>query len=665
MPTLSILDNRYSGTFRGTNNIITSEIRIDPSLNVISGDLFFLQRDRSSGITQPFYMYSFISLDVNVEQTNITKISGKIEFFRYTTLEGHIEITINDDQIVVELSFRNRFTNPKAIKAVFQLQKISSFFREIDLEIDLMQGTRGLPIFNSHSLTNRPPDLPNEDISLKLLFAKAGINVIESINSNLIEVDPNLTWNERELHSIMEENMSDFENFQGPQWRLYLLIATMFEDPAVLGIIYDTNDEVPRQGSAVFTKHSRIDGDSPEHKREYLYTALHELGHAFNLYHSFHKGIEGPFEFPRPDSISFMNYPRLYPEGANAPIGHDGRNRFWSQFMYNFDAGDLLHIRHHDLLEVIMGGQPFGHEGHYKNRYWTSFTKLDNSLELTLRSIKKVFEFGEPILVETKLENKSNQSLNVPYTLNIKDGFISTTIESPDGKLISYKPMITRCFIDETIELKSTESKYEDLYIYYGKDGFYFKQPGRYKIQSIIPSLNGILKSNIHEIVIAEPQSIKESKKINEIFTKENGQYLYLKGSDYLSNAEKQLTSLENDLKDINLARHIEFCKGEKLSEEFKTIEEGKVKIRKPKPEEAKKHLKDSISKTRTDEVAFSNIMLNRVMNNISDIQEKEGEITKAKDTISELIDYMKKRHVTKKVIDRLEEKHDSIKKKR
>jgi hypothetical protein len=253
----------------------------------------------------------------------------------------------------------------------------------------------------------------------------------------------------------------------------------------------------------------------------------------------------------------------------------------------------------------------------------------------------------------------------VPYTLNIKDGFISTTIESPDGKLISYKPMITRCFIEDTIELKSNESKYEDLYIYYGKDGFYFKEPGRYKIQSIIPSLNGILKSNIHEIVIAEPQSIKESKKINDFFTKENGQYLYLKGSDFLSNAEKQLTSLENDLKDINLARHIEFCKGEKLSEEFKRIEEGKVKIRKPKPEEAKKHLKSSISKTRTDEVAFSNIMLNRVMNKISDIEENEGEITKAKDTISELIDYMKKRHVTKKVIDRLEEKHDSLKKKR
>jgi hypothetical protein len=663
MADLTILDNRFSGTFRGTNNIIEAEIRMDPLLNTISGDLYYLHRDRN-GITRPFYMYSFISVDIVAEQTDIIKISGKLEFFRYTALEGQIDIEIRDNHVIVELSFRNRLTNPKSSKAVFQLQKVSSFFRELELEIDQMQGARSLPIFNSHDLINRPIDLPNENISLKLLFAKAGINIIESPNSNIIPVNPTSLWSVRELHAIMENNMSDFETFNGPQWRLYLLIATLFEDPGTLGIIYDTNDEVPRQGSAVFTKHPLIDGDTSEYKREYLFTAVHELGHTFNLFHSFQKGLSGPFEFPRPDSISFMNYPHLFPEGGNAPSNHDGRNRFWSQFMYNFDNGDLLHIRHHDLFEVIMGGQSFGDESHYKDKIWSGFTKVQNSLELKIRSVKKVFEFGEPILVETKLQNKSTQSQNVPSSLNIKDGFTNITIKGPDGKLISYKPMITRCFIDETIELPPNESKYEDLYIFYGKDGFYFKEPGLYKIQSIIPSLDGILKSNVHEIVVAEPQSIKESKKINEIFTRENGQYLYLKGSDFLSSAEKELTTLENDLTDINLARHIEFCKGEKLSDEFKSIGHNKVNIREPKLQEAKKNLELSVSKTRTDEIAFGNIMLNRVMTKISYIEEIEGEITRAKDTISELISYMKKRHVTKKVIDNLEEKHDTLKKK-
>lgn len=653
----NLLGNQYAGTYRGTNNIVASELRIDPPLNAISGDLFFLQRDEL-GTTQPIYMYSFISLDLEVEQTDIIKIKGNIDFFRYTTLEGIIELTINNDLILVTLSFKNRLTNPRPTTAVFQLQKVSPYFRELDLETDFMTGTKRLPIFNTHSVTTRPPDLPNEDLSLKSLFAKAGINVKESIHSNIIQVSPNETWDESELHAIMEDNMSNFPN--SPQWRLYLLIATRFENPSVLGIIYDTTDEVPRQGSAVFTKHRRIDGDSPEHKREYLYTALHELGHAFNLYHSFHKGLEGPFEFPRPDSLSVMNYPQLHPYGANALPNYDGSEGFWSQFRFSFDDGDLLHIRHHDLLEVIMGGRPFGYEGHFKDRFWTSFTRPKNLLELTIRS-KKVFEFGEPVLVEAKLKNISSHNLNIPSTLNIKDGFIFTSIEGPDGKSKPYKPMITRCGIAETVELKPSKSKYEDLHLNYGRDGFYFGSPGKYKIQAVISSLNGILKSNIHEILIAEPQSIKEHKIISNMFTRNNGQYLYLKGTDYLASAEKELTSLRNDLNDTNLARYIEYYIGSRYSREYKSVTKGKTKSREPKYDEALKHLETSVSNTRSEEIVFDNILLNRVMSKLADIQQNIGKITKAKDTVAELIDHMKKRQVTESVINELEQKHDSI----
>jgi hypothetical protein len=656
---LSILGNQHAGTYHGTNNVVASEVRIDPSLNAISGDLFFLQRDES-GTTVPSYMYSFISLDLEVEQTNVIKIKGNINFFRYTTLEGTIELTLNNDLIILTLSFKNRLTNPRPTISVFQLQKVSPFFRELDLETDFMTGTRKLPIFNTHSVSTRPPDLSNEDLSLKSLFAKAGVNVKESIHSNVIQVNPNETWDESELHAIMEVNMSNFLN--APQWRLYLLIATRFENPRVLGIIYDTTDDVPRQGSAVFTKHRMIDGDSPEHRREYLYTTLHELGHAFNLYHSFHKGLEGPFEFPRPDSLSVMNYPQLHPHGANAPPNYDGSEGFWSQFRFSFDEGDLLHIRHHDLLEVIMGGRPFGDEGHFKDRFWSSFTRPKNLLELTIRS-KKVFEFGEPVLVEAKLKNISSHNLNIPSTLNIKDGFVFTSIDGPDGKSKPYKPMITRCGIAETVKLKPSESKYEDLHLNYGRDGFYFSSPGKYKIQALISSLNGILKSNIHEILIAEPQSINEHKRMSNMFTRNNGQYLYLKGSDYLSSAEKELTTLRNDLNDTNLARYIEFYMGSKYSRKFKSVVNGKIKSREPKYDEASKHLETSISNTRSEEIAFDNILLNRVMSQLADIQQTIGKMTKAKDTVAELLDHMKKRKVTESVIKELEQKRDSIRK--
>lgn len=660
MSQCNILPNKYSGTFRGTNNIVFLEIRMDPLLNIISGDLYFLQRD-DQGTTIPVYMYSFITFDLAItKQSGILKIHGNMNFFRYTTLEGTIDITIsNDDTILSTLSFRNRLNNPRITTATMQLEYISPYFRDIELEIDYMEGTKLLPTLNISTVKTRPSNLPNEEISLTSLFAKAGINAKVSSRSDTIPVGPTETWSEDELHAIMEQNMSEYDNI--PQWRLYLLIATTFENPNVLGIIYDTTDDVPRQGSAVFTKHRMIDGDTPEHKREYLYTALHELGHAFNLYHSFHKGLAGPFEFPKPDSLSVMNYPQLFPYGSNAPSDYNGSESFWSQFRYSFDDDDLLHIRHHDLYDVIMGGKPFGEEGHFKENMLASFTRSNKLMEFSIRS-KTVFEYGEPVLVETKLKNISSHSLNVPATLNIKDGYIFTSIEGPDGKTISYKPMIKRCGLTQTTQLAPSKSKYEDLYLYYGKDGFYFKNPGRYKIQSALASFNGIIKSGVHEILVADPQSLKETKNIRNIFTRRTGQYQYLKGSDYLLDVEKELITLERDMNDTNLAKYIELYIGSRKSRKFKTPSKDKIKIRQPDYKNALKHLESSLSNTRSEEFVFDNILLNRIMNKVSDIQKEQGNITEAKDTLADLISKMKDRKVTATVIDDLENKHDSIK---
>lgn len=90
-------------------------------------------------------------------------------------------------------------------------------------------------------------------------------------------------------------------------------------------------------------------------------------------------------------------------------------------------------------------------------------------------------------------------------------------------------------------------------------------------------------------LVETEPQSLMENKLINDMFTRNAGQYLYFKGSDYLSVAEKDLTSLRNRFDDTNLARHIEFCRGSRLSRTFKSINTKKriIETRRPQQKEA------------------------------------------------------------------------------
>jgi hypothetical protein len=682
VPILSqVLGKKYDGSHTGTNGIIRTEVRIDSTLDVVSGDIFFLYKDRSSGVTQELqeFMYSFICLDLEIKNTDPVIVRGRMDFFRYTTLEGTMELKVNNDLINATLQFKNRLTNIKPTTATIELRRHSPFFREMELETDFMEGTNMPPIYNTHSVTTRPPDLNKEDISIKSFYAKAGINILESKKSNMIHVDPNDTWDERELHNLMIGNMFRFQDTSG--WRLYLLIATQYVEPRVAGIMFDSTDEFPRQGCAVFTKHRRIDGDSPEHKRYYFFAACHEMGHAFNLYHSFHKGLSGPFEFPRPDSLSIMNYPQYYPMGPNAPDEFDGSERFWSKFMFSFDEGELLHIRHHDLLEVMMAGNVFGSEGHMNEHI---FTNLDSSMispaksfELMLRSQKEVFEYGEPVLLEAKLQNSSSKPVSIrssieesfedgvfhPSILNVKDNAIRVSIGSQEGISKPYSPMVIRCGEDDAITLSPGQSIYENIYLSYGKEGFYFKNPGRYKVQASIPSFNGILKSNTYEFAVAEPQSLTENKYINSIFTQDKGQWLYLKGADHLLNAETDLLSLKNRIEDTNLARYIQLYKGSRLSRSFKSVVGNKVTKRDQIKKQALQELESSIAPTRSEEIPFNNILLNDIMNKIADIQKNLGKFTDAKDTISKQIDYLKGRKAASFVLARLEQKYDNIRK--
>jgi len=106
-----------------------------------------------------------------------------------------------------------------------------------------------------------------------------------------------------------------------PNWQVWGLLAGQFDDPGTIGIMFDAGavyggaGEPPdRQGFALFRNHP-VFNDLPangvpandaeaEAMRHYLYTWIHEAGHAFNFLHSWNKG--------RPDSLSWMNYDWRY-----------------------------------------------------------------------------------------------------------------------------------------------------------------------------------------------------------------------------------------------------------------------------------------------------------------------------------------------------------------
>lgn len=645
----------YDGRYVGLNNNYKIELRIDSSLNIISGDLsiLFINKDPDSPYynqTISEYYFSFICTEPEIKEENqVIIINGNVAFFKNMRISGYITVNIDHKNLLtVNLEFKDKLYNIKTTSTFFELKKVSKCFRDINVEVDVMRGTRELPIYKDYSFINA--------------FAKAGINLKESINEIKIFDLPDETWDDSELHSIMNIFMQKDEVFVYPRWYLYLLIATLYVYEDALGIMYDSTDEVPRQGAAVFAKNESIDGEDLQHKRTYLFTIIHELGHAFNLHHSFVKGISTATGIPKPESLSFMNYPHLYPLGLNMPDNEDMRrrasNEFWSEFenKFSFDDDELAYIRHHDLYEVIMGGNSFESGDRYEyDRNFFDFNNRRKNYDLLVRTVKENFEFGEPIMTEVRIKNMSNDFITIPQNLNIKDQFVIASIEGPDGTKKLYQPMIRRCLYSHGKNLQPSKGEYEDLFLHYGSPGFYFKTPGRYKIQALVPSLEGILKSKSCEINVLEPQSKKESKIINSTFSRDYGHYIYLKGADHLEEIEKKLNKLKAELGNANFSRYIDLYRGERLSREFKDIRNGKLEIRRPSSKEATISLNSAIKETRDDEIPFQNVTLNRTMNKLAKMYDKIGEHVKANDIRSKLVNRLKERNVMKEVIQDIE----------
>src|SRR5438876_266627 len=141
-----------------------------------------------------------------------------------------------------------------------------------------------------------------------------------------------------------------------PQWAFCFFHAQLHDiGPGLLGIMFDQQGR-QRQGAAAF--YQGLAGTTPDKLRLQLYTCVHELGHCFNLLHSWQKSLATP-PTPggdRPGALSWMNYPWRYAPPPPTPGGADA---FFNAFPFQFDDPELVHLRHAFRDNIIMGGNNF------------------------------------------------------------------------------------------------------------------------------------------------------------------------------------------------------------------------------------------------------------------------------------------------------------------
>lgn len=452
----------------------------------------------------------------------------------------------------------------------------SPYYRDVEFEYDRVERASAVTSFQVQAHPNRPPSLPEQTLTIDAVFRRAGFDVKKSGGDSVVPLsatNADARWSDAEMHDAMQVYWSRFAN--KAQWSLWTLFASLHERGTGLGgIMFDDIGPNHRQGTAIFEDSfikSPPPGDpAPEAwvRRMRFFAAIHEMGHAFNLAHSWQKSLVDQGDGPwialadEPEARSIMNYPQAVSGGQTA---------FFSDFEYRFSDAELLFMRHAPERFVEMGNADwFDHHG---------FEQLDSppepklKLEVRVNRPRPDFEFLEPVVLELKLTNVSDGPRLIQEDL-LSDLGRMTVVVKRDGRAArQYLPYAQFCQAPRSEVLGPGESRYESLFVSAGKGGWNIDEPGRYTVQlAVHVDGEGEVVSNALRLRIAPPRGYDEAYVAQDLFTDDVGRILAFDGSRHLTDGNDTLREVVERLGDRRVAVHARVALAMPLMRDFKQL---------------------------------------------------------------------------------------------
>lgn len=626
IPIIPIAKRPVSGRYRGTLGAFQLELRVDVDrtrpLKRLSGD--FLQI--SGGTTTYFGSFVVNSPTITVSPTLVT-IKG---LGTYTFSAGapvvQVKIprrSIFQPQAPATVQF---FTTAGTPGATYTCAFESIYFRTVRIETDRVSDIT-TPVFNSYNTGSLPSGGPARNLSVVGAYAEAGVQLIPTIGSNVVNIsEAGAAWSNAELHASMQRHFTLWKDL--PQWAVWLIAAQNHDfGPGLYGIMFDQQSK-QRQGCAVF--HRGIGGATPEKQRLQLYTYVHELGHCFNLLHSWQKGLATPPGTNRPLSLSWMNYPFTYP-GGGEPV-------YWATFPFQFDNEEVIHLRHAFRNNIVMGGSNFLVGSGLGREVMADRVRDESGLKLNISTYQPNFALGEPVVLELALETTDSRGRRIHTWLHPNCGLVKIVIDKPNGQIVAYEPLIDHFVGESEKDLLLGDAVKDSAYIGYGKGGFYFDQPGRYRIRVAYAALDGSeILSDILTIRVRYPVTAAEEEMADLFMGEDQGSLLYLLGSDseFLQNGNEAFDTVLEKYPKSDMANYARLVKGMNAGRKFKTIsEENEARIieREPKLEESAELLSAVAGSGVLDPVSTQ-----MTLSNLAEVQTKAGDEKAAKITLETL----------------------------
>ncbi|MBN1189664.1 MAG: hypothetical protein JXA46_07925 [Dehalococcoidales bacterium] len=665
------IPQKVSGTYRSATPPgwgLILELRVDVDgrnpQNRISGDIF-CRLGYWGGYFTTLYLYSFVVESLTaVETKGVMTMKGPVKFYNDAGKTGHsIEITIPRAPLLSPAADATvKFYKSGALYSTFLCPRTSGYFRTVELEIDRFQSTT-YPSAASTGVAPHPTDLTSETLTCADIYRRAGIDMKVTEDDVLNDADSGdagSNWDEGELHDLMETH---FDNFADTlQWNCYGVIVPKFGNPnynpGYFGVMFDwggwqTGDTYLRQGAAI--AYDALQGYSSgtlyntaaKKARFFLETFVHEIGHAFNLPHTWSRTDNADS-----GSKSFMNYPWRYSGGVG------GENAFWSDFRWEFDDVELVWMRHGNRKDVIFGGNDW--IGNNLSIY--SEPQIERSqaaLNLGVRA-QQVFDFGQPVQVEIKLKNVTDKVIKVDARLRPEDGLVTFYIIRPNHEIIRYSAPVRRDSAPGEVDLAPGESLYESALLSYGARGAYFQEPGEYFVRAYYDSPTaGTIVSSGCRFRVAAPFSRSSEELAHLVFSPEAAKFLYYGGIErypgVISNLKEAVEKYAAS--DPAVVRHIAASLGKHAGRSVKQVITKKgqriITLRKANLEEAIKYLE--IARLMLPErniSAMDNVTYNRLSANLADCYLRQDQKAKAEQMLKKSLQYLQKRQVSKTVIE-------------
>jgi hypothetical protein len=571
-----------SGRYRGTLGSFQLELRVDIDrtrpMNRLSGDFFQI----SGGTTT--YFGSFVVSSVSIAVTPAQVIVKGLGSYTFSAGFPVVQVTIPRRTILqppapATVQF---FTTSGAPGATYTCAFESVYFRTVRIETDRVSDV-ATPVFSSYNTGSLPSGGPARNLSVVSAYAEAGIEMIPTAGSDVINIieASNAIWSNSELHASMQRHFTLWNDL--PQWAVWAVVAQLHDLGAGLyGIMFDQQGK-QRQGCAVF--HQGIGGTTADHLRLQLYTYVHELGHCFNLLHSWQKSFATPPVANRPSALSWMNYPWNYP-GGGAPT-------FWSNFPFQFDNEEIIHLRHAFRNNIIEGGSNFAVGAALGREIMPDPIRDESGLIFNISTHQRSFALGEPVVLQEMLGTTAANGRRVHTWLHPNCGLVKIVIRKPSGAVVAYEPLIDHLVGARESIIGRDDVIRDSAYIGYGKGGLYFDQPGHYRARAVYAALDGSeVLSDIITLRVRYPVTAAEEELADLFMGEEQGTLLYLLGSD--SDSLKR----GNEAFDQVLAKHpkhalayyARLVKGINAGRDFKTItdtNENRVAVRRAKLDES------------------------------------------------------------------------------